>query len=54
MSLSVKSMQKFVGLLYYIEHLLILASAITECVSVFAIASLVGIPIRTVSSEVGL
>ena len=37
-----------------IEHLLILASIITECVSVFAIASLVGIPIRTVSSEVGL
>ena len=41
--------------LNYIEHLLILISAITECVSTFYVSpSLVGIHIRTMSSAIGL
>ena len=38
----------------YIDQLLILVSAITGCVSISAFASLVGIPIGTASSAVGL
>ena len=38
--------------LNYIEHFLILGSAITGCVSVFAFASLVGIPIVIRSSTI--
>ena len=38
----------------YIEHFYILATAITGCISISAFASLVGIPIRITSSEVGL
>ena len=40
--------------LNYNEHLLILASAVTGCVSIFAFASLVGIPIGITSSAVGI
>ena len=40
--------------LNYIEHVLILASTITGCVSISAFASLVGIPIGIRSSEIGL
>ena len=41
--------------LNYIEHLLILISAITECVSTFYVSpSLVGIHISTMSSAIGL
>ena len=39
--------------LNYFEHLRILASAATECVTVFAFASLVGIFIEIKSSAVG-
>ena len=35
----------------YVEHLFILASALTECVYISALASLVGIPIGIKSSE---
>ena len=35
--------------LNYIDHLLIVASAATACVSTFTFASLVGIPIRITS-----
>ena len=40
--------------LNYIEHLLILVSTITSCVSIFAFTSLVGIPIGITSSAIGL
>ena len=38
--------------LNYIEHFLILASTITECISISAFASLLGIPIGITSSAV--
>ena len=38
----------------YIEHLLILVSTVTGCVSISAFASLVRIPIRIASSAIGL
>ena len=38
----------------YIEHLLILISTVSGCVSISAFASLVGICIRITSSAVGL
>ena len=40
--------------LNYIEHFLILASAITGCISISAFVSLVGIPIGITSSAKGL
>ena len=40
--------------LNYIEHYLILAFAITGCISISAFASLVGIPIGITSSAIGL
>ena len=40
--------------LNYIEHLLILTSAVTGCVSISAFASLIGIPVGITSSAVGL
>ena len=40
--------------LNYIEHLLILAFVVTECVLISAFTSLVGIPIGIMSSAVGL
>ena len=40
--------------LNYIEHLLILVSTITSCVSISAFTSLVGIPISITSSAIGL
>ena len=41
-------------ILNYIEHLLILVSAVTRCISVSAFAYLVGIPIGITSSATGL
>ena len=38
----------------YLEHFLILASAITACISIFGFAPLLGIPIRVTSSVIGL
>ena len=46
--------KKFCATLSYIEHFLILASAITGCISISAFASLLGIPIRVTSSATGL
>ena len=40
--------------LNYIEHFLILDSAVTECISISTFASLLGIPIRITSSSIGL
>ena len=41
-------------ILNYIDHLLIIISTITGCVSISAFASLVGIPIGITSSAIGL
>ena len=46
--------KKLCGILNYIKHFLILAYTITKCVSVFAFASLLGIPIGIISSTIGL
>ena len=40
--------------LNYIEHLLIAISTITGCVSIFAFASLIGVPIGITSSAIRL
>ena len=40
--------------LNYIEHVLILASAVIRCISLCALASLLGIPIGIASSMIGL
>ena len=46
--------KKVFRVLNYIDHLLIVTSTITGCVSVFVFASLVGILIGTTSSEIEL
>ena len=48
-----KKLKKVFRVLPYIEHLLILASTVTGCVSISAFAPLVGIPIGIASSAVG-
>ena len=50
--LMIKKLQKVYAVLNYIEHLLILVSSITFCVSIFAFALLVGIPIDITSSTI--
>ena len=49
-----KKHKKVFRALIYIKHLLILASAVTGCVSISASASLAGIPIGIMSSAVEL
>ena len=49
-----KNHKKVYRILNYIEHLLILVSAVTRCISVSAFAYLVGIPIGITSSATGL
>ena len=49
-----KKDKKVCRILNYIDHLLIIISTITGCVSISAFASLVGIPIGITSSPVGL
>ena len=49
-----KKYEKLCKVLNYIEHLLILVSTVTGCVSISAFASLVGIPIGITSSAIGL
>ena len=49
-----KKNKKVCRILIYIEHLLILISTVTGCVSISAFASLVGVPIGNTSSPVGL
>ena len=46
--------KKIYRVLDYIEHLLILISTVSGYVSIFAFASLIGIPIGIMSSAVGL
>ena len=40
--------------LHYVEHLLILASRVTECLSISAFAPLVAIPVGITGSAVGI
>ena len=49
-----KKHQKVCTTLNYFEHVLILASTITGCISISAFASLIGIPIGITSSAIGL
>ena len=49
-----KTYTKFYRVLNYIEHLLILISTSTECISTSAFTSLIGIPIGIMSSKIGL
>ena len=46
--------KKSYGHLNYVEHLLILVSTITNCVSISAFASLVCVPVGITSSAVGI
>ena len=46
--------RKVLTTLNYIEHVLILASAVSRCISLCALASLLGIPIGIASSIIGL
>ena len=50
----VKKHKKVYRVLNYIKHLLILISTVSGCVSIFAFASFVGIPIGITSSATGL
>ena len=49
-----KKYKKVCNILNNIEHLLILASTITGCVSITAFAPFVGIPVCIASSAVGI
>ena len=49
-----KKNKKFCTTLNYIEHFLILASAVPGCISISAFASLVSIPVGITSSAIGL
>ena len=49
-----KKHKKTCTTLNYLEHLLILASTVTWCVSISPFASLVGIPVSIASSAMGL
>ena len=49
-----KKHKKVCTTLNYIEHVLILASAITGCIAISAFTSLLGIPIGITSSAIGL
>ena len=44
----------FLVTLSYIEHFLILDPTITGCISTYAFASLLGIPVGSTSSAIGL
>ena len=49
-----KKHKKSCRVLNFIDHLLIVISTITWCVSISAFASLVGIPIGNINSAIGL
>ena len=49
-----RELKKVSTTLNYIEHFLILASTITECISTSAFSSLIGIPVGIMSSAIGL
>ena len=46
--------KKACATLNYIEHYLSLTSVVTQCISISALASFLGIPIGISSSEIGL
>ena len=46
--------KKTCNYLNYVKHLLILASAVTGCISIASFASLVAIPVGITSSAVGI
>ena len=46
--------KKTYNYLNYVEHLLIVASTVTSCVSISALASLIAIPLGITSSVVGI
>ena len=52
--LMTKKHKKYRCVFSYIDHLLIVIFTITGCVSIFAFASLVGIPIGITNSAIGL
>ena len=47
-----KNQKKACKILNYTEHLLILASTLSGCVSIFSVASLIGIPVGISSSAI--
>ena len=47
-----KKAKKVCRILKYTEHLLILASTLSGCVSIFSVASLIGIPVGISSSAI--
>ena len=49
-----KKPKKICLTLHYIRNFIFLASTIIGCISIFAVASLIGIPIRITSSEITL
>ena len=49
-----KKHKNFCRVLNYIEHVLILVSAVTWCISISALATLVDIPVGSTSFPVGL
>ena len=49
-----KKYKKVCTTLNFMEHFLIFASAITGCISISAIVSLIGVPIGITSSGIGL
>ena len=52
--LIIRKHKKVCTTLNYIEHFLILVSTITGCISISAFSSLLGIPIGSTSSAIGL
>ena len=52
--LMIKKHKKVCRVLNYIEHLLVLISTVSGCVSISDFASLVGVPIEITSSAIGL
>ena len=47
-----KKEKKVCRILKYTEHLLILASTLSGCVSIFSVASLIGVPVGMSSSTI--
>ena len=47
-----KKEKKVCRILKYTEHLLILASTLSGCVSIFSVASLIGVPVGMSSSAI--
>ena len=54
MNWRVKKHKKVCTSLNYIEHVLILVSTITRCISISAFTSLIGIPVGITSSAIEL